>query len=189
MFNERNSESLMQEDITVPQPEVVRDDDGCPYTTVTLRREWRKLQADFESTLSELYDAKAEVEQLKEQIKKLKTGNIQCAGEYQQMAIDRSTAEKAFALACRKLSDDYGCPAEKNDCDFPECEGETEACGDAGMWECWRKFFLHTVETEQVCRVCGCTQDNACPGGCYWVEDDLCSECAGLGEEENTEDI
>lgn len=34
-----------------------------------------------------------------------------------------------------------------------------------------------------VCRVCGCTDDNACPGGCYWVEDpecigDLCSRCA-----------
>ncbi|KAF5051099.1 hypothetical protein DSECCO2_422620 [anaerobic digester metagenome] len=29
------------------------------------------------------------------------------------------------------------------------------------------------------CRVCGCTEDNACPGGCYWVEEDLCSECVG----------
>ncbi len=28
------------------------------------------------------------------------------------------------------------------------------------------------------CRVCGCTDNNACPGGCYWVEDDLCSKCA-----------
>lgn len=28
------------------------------------------------------------------------------------------------------------------------------------------------------CRVCGCTQNVACPGGCSWVEDDLCSECA-----------
>lgn len=33
-----------------------------------------------------------------------------------------------------------------------------------------------------VCRVCGCTDDNACPGGCCWVEDpeglgDLCSAC------------
>lgn len=27
------------------------------------------------------------------------------------------------------------------------------------------------------CRICGCTDDNACPGGCYWVEEDLCSEC------------
>lgn len=28
------------------------------------------------------------------------------------------------------------------------------------------------------CRVCGCTQAQACPGGCYWVEPDLCSTCA-----------
>lgn len=27
------------------------------------------------------------------------------------------------------------------------------------------------------CRICGCTDDNACPGGCSWAEDDLCSEC------------
>lgn len=29
------------------------------------------------------------------------------------------------------------------------------------------------------CRVCGCTDDHACPGGCYWVEEDLCSQCEG----------
>lgn len=36
------------------------------------------------------------------------------------------------------------------------------------------------------CRVCGCTDENACmirdDGGfkpCYWVEDDLCSACVG----------
>lgn len=31
---------------------------------------------------------------------------------------------------------------------------------------------------EQSCRVCGCSWDNACEGGCYWVENDLCSSCA-----------
>lgn len=30
----------------------------------------------------------------------------------------------------------------------------------------------------QRCRVCGCTDDQACPGGCSWVEPDLCSRCA-----------
>ena len=30
---------------------------------------------------------------------------------------------------------------------------------------------------ERACRVCGCTEDNACEGGCWWVEDDLCSAC------------
>lgn len=28
------------------------------------------------------------------------------------------------------------------------------------------------------CRACGCTDDHACEGGCYWVEGDLCSRCA-----------
>ncbi len=32
---------------------------------------------------------------------------------------------------------------------------------------------------ESKCRVCGCTQDKACPGGCSWVEHDLCSVCEG----------
>lgn len=30
----------------------------------------------------------------------------------------------------------------------------------------------------RACRVCGCTNDRACQGGCYWVERDLCSACA-----------
>lgn len=27
------------------------------------------------------------------------------------------------------------------------------------------------------CRVCGCTDDRACEGGCSWVEARLCSQC------------
>ena len=34
--------------------------------------------------------------------------------------------------------------------------------------------LLHTKR----CRICGCTDDNACVNGCYWVTDDLCSQCA-----------
>lgn len=29
----------------------------------------------------------------------------------------------------------------------------------------------------RTCRVCGCDDDHACKGGCYWVEPDLCSQC------------
>jgi hypothetical protein len=25
------------------------------------------------------------------------------------------------------------------------------------------------------CRVCGCTEDNACDGGCTWIGEELCS--------------
>lgn len=31
---------------------------------------------------------------------------------------------------------------------------------------------------DRACRVCGCTEDKACVGGCWWVEYDLCSACA-----------
>lgn len=27
------------------------------------------------------------------------------------------------------------------------------------------------------CRVCGCTDDRACAGGCRWAQDDLCTAC------------
>ena len=31
---------------------------------------------------------------------------------------------------------------------------------------------------EPTCRGCGCSDSLACPDGCFWVEADLCSECA-----------
>lgn len=33
-----------------------------------------------------------------------------------------------------------------------------------------------------VCRWCGCTEENACEGGCFWVDfgQSLCSECVPL---------
>lgn len=31
--------------------------------------------------------------------------------------------------------------------------------------------------TARECRYCGCTDDNACAGGCSWVADDVCSSC------------
>jgi len=34
------------------------------------------------------------------------------------------------------------------------------------------------VEPARTCRVCDCTEDAPCPGGCSWVEEDLCSACA-----------
>lgn len=38
--------------------------------------------------------------------------------------------------------------------------------------------------TVRTCRICGCTDDNACEGGCTWVEDDLCSNCINQTTEE-----
>ena len=30
---------------------------------------------------------------------------------------------------------------------------------------------------QQTCRICGCTNERACLGGCHWIQEDLCSEC------------
>lgn len=27
------------------------------------------------------------------------------------------------------------------------------------------------------CRVCECNKFNVCPGGCYWIKEDLYSQC------------
>jgi hypothetical protein len=73
---------------------------------------------------------------------------------------------------------------------------EAEKVNDVKEW--WNKCFdrllkhndsIYNITTtaifdeyktkEQIvkCRVCGCTDNKACPGGCYWVENDLCSQC------------
>jgi hypothetical protein len=33
-----------------------------------------------------------------------------------------------------------------------------------------------------VCKGCGCTDSNACPGGCSWATRDLCSRCKARRE-------
>ena len=61
--------------------------------------------------------------------------------------------QKAFALACRLLGGEDGQRIQRE--------------------------ILARVDGEPVCRVCGCTEYDPCPGGCFWVGPDLCSACAG----------
>lgn len=56
-------------------------------------------------------------------------------------------------------------------CGNPKGKGFVEPDACCSLWET-------RPDAEQKCRVCGCTWDNACPGGCHWVEPDLCSQCA-----------
>ena len=79
--------------------------------------------------------------------------------------------QKKFALACRILADHISIT-------LPDCDKGKEECMNMEQWEIWKRYIEETVEKEPVCRVCGCTQNNACPNGCWWVEEDLCSHCA-----------
>ncbi|MEL7656176.1 MAG: hypothetical protein AAGU75_09745 [Bacillota bacterium] len=73
---------------------------------------------------------------------------------------DHTVMQKAFALACRIMSDNFPILLPDN--------------------QSWQDYILERVQTEPVCRICGCTEDNACSGGCYWAEPDLCSTCAKI---------
>jgi len=41
------------------------------------------------------------------------------------------------------------------------------------------------TEEKQKCRVCGCTDEKACEGGCHWVAFDLCNVCQAWREEKS----
>ncbi len=40
-------------------------------------------------------------------------------------------------------------------------------------------LFEDSIVSEWTCKVCGCTQNNPCPGGCSWAAPNLCSRCTG----------
>lgn len=35
-----------------------------------------------------------------------------------------------------------------------------------------------SADGNQRCRKCGCTRANPCTGGCFWIEPNLCTNCA-----------
>lgn len=50
---------------------------------------------------------------------------------------------------------------------------EIPAADPTGVRE---KLRLTTIRS---CRLCGCTDERACPGGCAWAFDDVCTSCIG----------
>lgn len=54
------------------------------------------------------------------------------------------------------------------------------------VWIMDQKKEKRAMEPHQACRVCGCTDDQACEGGCYWVSYDLCSACVSKRKRKGT---
>jgi hypothetical protein len=51
---------------------------------------------------------------------------------------------------------------------------------DGAITNCLRDLMIDLGEGghwPQECRRCGCTNEEACPGGCAWIEPDLCDAC------------
>lgn len=51
-------------------------------------------------------------------------------------------------------------------------------CDQSDNQNCYQCCLDWLRSEQQRCRVCGCTWNNACESGCYWIEPDLCSMCA-----------
>lgn len=60
----------------------------------------------------------------------------------------------------------------EHDCE-PNEDGELEDLEDLGLPG-------YEDDGQPSCRVCGCTQDRACAGGCVWATADLCSRCVAV---------
>lgn len=84
---------------------------------------------------------------------------------------------KPLACWCIHHGDPAPIPPDADPDDF-RCHGEV------------LKFLLDNLTDEELrtaaagtdvraCRECGCTDDHACEGGCWWVSYDLCSACVG----------
>lgn len=76
-----------------------------------------------------------------------------CGGDVEDMMFDDDSEE---AVACEHL-----------------CGPEMDDLEDLGI-----SGFEDDVQPR--CRMCGCTEDRACDGGCVWATADLCSRCVAV---------
>jgi len=107
--------------------------------------------------------------------------NAQLAPEVLQaveVILDTSARfQRALALASRYIDTGDDCPfcnVLPNMQVWKECG--RSVCGHIGP-ECWQRYFRERSRSEQVCRVCGYTDDSEALKS-EWVEDDLCNRCA-----------
>lgn len=64
---------------------------------------------------------------------------------------------------------------------FVAAWGDTWSITSDDILKWVRQVVVDPPQKKRVCRVCGCTQVQACNPPCYWVEPDLCSACTEKG--------
>lgn len=96
-----------------------------------------------------------------------------CRGDTHECMLDRVATEAVMAAIDRALVDDVDAAQLDEALDH---EGLTVEARLA-MWEIYDRWTAGKALDVRRCRDCGCTDAWACPGGCWWVERDLCSSC------------
>lgn len=79
-------------------------------------------------------------------------------------------------LSCSQCGDEEECsslyPTNRDDIDVINM-----AVVDHGWGIMEGELLCPECADARTCRVCGCSDVRACPGGCTWVAADLCSAC------------
>lgn len=112
-----------------------------------------------------------------------------CLGDIDDMMVDDAPEESTCICCPDPEEEEYddgldaledGGPRETDDvvcdvCGMP-LTGEDNQVNDGICRQCRE---APVVDEGAACRICGCTDDNACDGGCWWVDTSpLCSTCA-----------
>lgn len=91
-----------------------------------------------------------------------------CEGTYTRHAIDWLICGGETGREARPMHPDWA----------RSLRDQSTAAKVPFFFKSWGEWFV-PEDGARACRVCGCTENNACEGGCWWVEDDLCSSCVG----------
>lgn len=111
-----------------------------------------------------------------------------------ELPVERPRVVAARPCACRRCKCQYRTMSPRSDlcrnCRLGQHRFEvidltgTWIVGDVAGVEVWERVPDEPIADDPpACRVCGCTDDRACPEGCAWVEADLCSSCVGADVE------
>jgi len=142
-----------------------------------------QILADWKRERDQL---KAQLQQAEEREKSL-TDALEMVGmtvvAYEYPAKDRlewidKQVEKALAAYDKAGEGDADAGTRK----CPDCGERWHSSDESGTWTCEFCGAKIPPPGPGVCRVCGCTDEYGCPEGCWWVEPDLCSSCAGKDE-------
>lgn len=132
--------------------------------SVARRRRAKAMVEDRAQAVGLPVDAPART--LEEIQREVVDGLVEEAGPEDHPKCERCLKEVEWALTLldqAKAADDTRAAAEA------QAFGDTS---DGGIClSCWRKLEI------RFCRNCGCTDEHACPEGCNWIENDLCSSC------------
>lgn len=117
----------------------------------------------------------------------VRCGNVQSAASLlKYMADDAERAINAAYFSCEgRFANGVGCDwtlgglFQVHTLEVMAEEGHVVPVFEPATPEEAQALMAASAGNIHKCRVCGCDDFHACPGGCSWAEPDLCSACAG----------